>query len=89
MMLLICIHINLFGYLYKNIGLAENIDDSLLSWAGSFAALTQAVTRIGVGSLYDKVGFKPLFYILTIANMVAGLTCYMARHNKWTYFAVI
>jgi hypothetical protein len=27
--------------------------------------------------------------MLAIANIVAGLTCYMARHNKWTYFAVI
>lgn len=83
------IHIGLFGYLYKNIGLAEGIDDSLLSWAGSFAALTQAITRVIVGSLYDKFGFKPIFYILGLLNMFVGFTCYYARHNEWAYVAVI
>ena len=89
MLMLPSVHICLFGYNYKTIGLANGIDDNLLSWAGSIAAITQAVTRISVGSLYDKIGFKPLFYMLAIANLVAGLTCYLARHNKWTFFFVI
>jgi MFS family permease len=89
MMGLMSIHISLFGYLYKNIGLEQGIDDYFLSWAGSFSAMTQGVTRIVIGYLYDKYGFRQLFYILVVSNTVAAFTCYSARYNEWTFFFVI
>lgn len=78
-----------FTYVYKPIGLAVHMSDFLLSWAASFAALTQAVTRVGVGFLYDKFGFRTIFIGLMIINIVNSLIAYEARYNETLYFACI
>lgn len=68
-----------FAYVYKPIGLASGLHDNLLAWAGSSAAVVQAVSRVGFGFAYDKVGFKKIFKCLMIINIVTALACYAAR----------
>ena len=78
-----------FSYLYKPIGLSVNISDRLLTWAASAAAVLQAVTRLSFGYLYDKVGFKKLFNILMVINVVNSVICYPARDYPPLYFVCI
>jgi len=54
------------------LGLAANITESLLTWAGSLSAITSTFMRISVGYLYDKFGLrKILFFIFSINALVA------------------
>jgi len=65
-----------FTYEYKPIGLSVNMSDHLLSWAASSAAVIQMVTRICVGYMYDKVGFKIIFISMMVVNSLNGAFCY-------------
>ena len=78
-----------FSYEFKTIGLSVGISDNLLTWAGSLAALLQAVTRLVFGSLYDKYGFKRLFYIIIFVNLVNSIVCYHTRYIPALYFICI
>jgi MFS family permease len=89
MMLLGCIFTGVFSYVYKPIGLKEKISDRTLAWAGSISALVQAVTRLTVGSLYDKFGFKRIFYVLMTFNIITSFGSYAVRHTTSLYFVAI
>lgn len=89
MMMCGLIFCGIFMYEYKPIGLSVGISDFLLSWAASFAALTQAVTRVSAGYLYDKLGFKTIFFGLMLINIVNSLIAYEARYNEVLYFACV
>ena len=89
MMLLATMFGGSFQYLYTTIGLSVNISGNLLSWATSISAVLQAVTRLLFGYLYDKFGFKKLFYILMIINIVNSIICYHARNWTPVYFICI
>jgi MFS-type transporter involved in bile tolerance (Atg22 family) len=78
-----------FSYTYKSIGLEEKISDRTLAWAGSISALVQAVARLSVGSMYDKYGFKKIFYGLMTLNMITSSACYSVRGITWLYFVSI
>lgn len=78
-----------FQYLYKSIGLSVEISDRLLSWAASISAILQALTRLLFGYLYDKFGFKKLFYILMTINIFNAVLCYHARNWTPAYFVCI
>lgn len=81
-----------FSYVYKPIGLKEDIDgldDQFLAMAGASAAVTQTVSRVGFGWLYDKVGFKKIFLTLMAINVLNSILCYPARNNKWVFFLSI
>ena len=71
-----------FTYSYKSIGLTVNISDRVLSLASSVSGFLQLVTRIALGSLYDKVGFKKIFYGIMIVNTLNGILAYKYRHNE-------
>lgn len=89
MMLLSQMFGGFFSYVYKQLGLAVGIPDSVLTWAASMSSLVQAVTRLSFGALYDIYGFKRLYIILLSINVVNGLICYYARTITWLYFICI
>ena len=74
-----------FEYAYKNIGLSVGISDHALSYAASSAGLLQLVSRIGFGTLYDKLGFKKIFIFIMILNGLNGLFVYRLRHIEWIF----
>uniref|UniRef100_A0A7S3MI29 Major facilitator superfamily (MFS) profile domain-containing protein n=1 Tax=Favella ehrenbergii TaxID=182087 RepID=A0A7S3MI29_9SPIT len=83
-----------FMYAYKTYG--ENkgshppISDSVLTWAASIGAgLVNGCTRLILGSLLDKHGFKKLFAILMFCQLVVSLVCYHAVYWPWLYFLCI
>ena len=65
-----------FSYIYKSIGLSVKISDKTLSMASSASGLVQLFSRIGFGYLYDKFGFKKLFYFIMTINALNGLFVY-------------
>lgn len=89
MMCLSNIFFVIFAYQYKAIGLAVDIPDSFLSKAASMSALVQTITRVCIGSLYDRYGFKTLFQFLMVVNFVNSIICFPARYNKWLYFVCV
>jgi len=89
MMFLANIYIIFFMYQYKSFGLAHGISDFTLSLAGSVSGITQAITRLSTGYFYDKVGFKTLFYIIIIINLICSTACYFAVSVPWAYFICI
>ena len=78
-----------FSYEYKPYGLANKLEDNFLTWAGSFSSLTQVLARFTVGSLYDYLGFRLIFFILVIINITNSLICYWAVNYAWLYFMCI
>ena len=89
MMYLANVFMSLFSYLFKPIGLANNIDDNLLSWAGSLAGITQFITRLIVGSLYDYLGFRKIFFALMVMNIFLSFFSYNFKTNDAVWFMCI
>lgn len=61
-----------FMYTYKTYGENKSphppISDALLTWAASIGAgAVNGTSRVILGSLYDKFGFKKLFSVLMIS----------------------
>ena len=50
--------------------------------ASSLSGLLQLIARIGFGFLYDKVGYKCIFYAVMTVNALNGLLSYRYRHNE-------
>jgi hypothetical protein len=59
---------------YKNVGSTiGNIDDYTLSWTGAFAGLCGGVARIFWAYLLDIYGFKKVYGVLLVIQiLVAG-----------------
>ena len=83
-----------FSYSYKVYG--ENrsphdpISDTLLTWAASIGSgLINGLSRVTLGAVVDKVGFKKLFTILMIIQLVNSLVCYWAAYIPAIYFICI
>jgi MFS family permease len=89
MMFLSVVFTGVFSYVYKSIGLSEGISDRVLAWAGSVSAAVQAATRVIVGSLYDRYGFKSIFYFLMFINVAVSFCCYQVRENTPLFFIAI
>lgn len=83
------IFLTIFSYEYKPFGLANGIDDSFLTWAGSFSSLTQVLARFTVGAIYDIMGFRIIFFILMVITIGNSLMCYWAVNLDWLYFICI
>ena len=81
MMLLANIYGGYFSYVYKSIGLSVGMSDRFLTWAGSFAAIVQALSRLTCGALYDIYGFRKIYMALMIINIVTSIICYPARYQ--------
>lgn len=84
---------NIFGgifcYQYKPYGLAHNLSDKMLTYAGGLSSITQFITRISVGYLYDKIGFKPInIALMIIALFAACFSVYSVRSAPF-YFIII
>jgi len=60
-----------------------------MALSASLSGVVQFITRITVGQLYDKVGFKPIFTFLMILNIANGLVCYRVKEITWAYIVCI
>lgn len=78
-----------FSYVFKQIGLANNIEDSYLTFAASAASIVQCITRLVFGMLYDKYGFRPLFILLMCVNIANSLLCYPLRSSTSLFLICI
>lgn len=83
-----------FMYAYKTFGengsSHEPISDSLLTWAASIGAgLVNGCSRVTLGALYDKFGFKRLFTVLMTSQLVVSLVCFHAARWPWFFFLCI
>ena len=78
-----------FSYQYKPLGLAANISESLLTWAGSISAISSTLMRISVGYLYDKFGLKRILFLIFSINTVVAFASYTATQLPYLYFCCI
>lgn len=80
-----------FSYQYKTIGNSDPTknNDLILSEAASASGLVQFFTRLSVGALYDKLGFKPIFTVLMLINTFNAFICYHVRKVMWLYIICI
>ena len=66
------------------------ISDTLLTWAASIGAgFVNGCSRISLGALFDKYGFKRLFTVLMVSQLLVSLVCYHAAYWPWLYFTCI
>jgi len=80
-----------FSYQYKTIGNSDpNVNnDLILSEAASVSGIVQFVTRLSIGALYDKLGFKLIFIVLMVINTANAFICYHVRKIMWLYIVCI
>ena len=51
--------------------------------------MVNGLSRIVLGAVVDRLGFKRLFFILMVVQLVNSLTCYWAAFIPWVYFICI
>ena len=83
-----------FSYSYKVYGENQSphppISDTLLTWAASIGSgLVNGLSRISLGAIVDRVGFKTIFTVLMSIQLVNSLMCYWAAYIPWLYFTCI
>jgi len=80
-----------FSYQYKTIGNSDPTknNDLILSEAASVSGIVQFITRLSIGALYDKVGFRFIFAILMVVNAANAFICYHVRETMWLYIICI
>ena len=83
-----------FSYSYKVYG--ENkephppISEKTLTWAASIGSgIVNGLSRIALGALVDRVGFKKLFSILMVIQLINSLVCYWAAYWPAAYFMCV
>ena len=94
MMMLSMMFMNFFAYAYKIYG--ENSsphppisDFSLTVVASIGSGLVNGVTRLALGTIVDKVGFKKLFFAIMSIQLVLSLSVYYAAYIESIYFICI
>lgn len=94
MLILSCIFGTLFSYTYKIYG--ENgashppISDETLTWAASIGSgFVNGASRIVIGTILDKVGFKTIMIGLMLIQLVISISCYWAVYVPALYFTSI
>jgi MFS family permease len=89
MLLLANIFGGVFMYLYRTIGHKNDISDHTLAWAASTSAIVAVFSRITFGYLYDRFGFKILFNILMVLNIVNAFSAYHLKSIPSLFFISI
>lgn len=74
---------------FKSLGLAHNISDDLLTWAGSLSSITQTIARLVSGYLYDRVGAKKIFGFIMVVNFFLALLIYASLSYPAIYFILV
>ena len=73
-----------------NASFHEPISDNTLTWAAAIGAgVVNGLARIVMGAAVDKVGFKQLFTLTAIAQLINSLICYWAARYPTIYFICI
>ena len=66
------------------------LSDSMLTLAAAIGAgVVNGLSRLILGSLYDKCGFKALFSVLMTSQLLVSLVCYHAVAYPWLYITCI
>ena len=84
-----------FSYSFKPYGQNTNdsfepISDNTLTWAAAIGAgVVNGLARIVMGAAVDKMGFKQLFTLQAIANLINSLVCCWAVRYPAIYFICI
>jgi MFS family permease len=82
-----------FSYQYKTIYESHHSKskdaDIIMAWAASAAGIVQFITRISVGHLYDRLGFKPILNALMAINIANAMFCYQLKMLTVPYVACI
>jgi len=60
-----------------------------MAFSASLSGVVQFATRLTVGYLYDRIGFKRIFNFLMLLNIINGLVCYQVKTNAWLYITCI
>ena len=94
MMILANVFGTFFSYSYKvygtNVSPHPPISDKTLTWAASIGSgLVNGLSRITLGAIADRVGFKKLFSILMFIQLINSLVCYWAAFETSLYFACV
>lgn len=72
---------------YKILGEDNGIDDLTLTIAGSCGAVANAASKFGSGLLVDRYGFKKIYVItLLIQILVASTIYFVVKLDKYVYF---
>ena len=67
---------------YKDVALNHGtIGDRELTIAGSIASFINGASRIMWASLLDKLGFRMIYMILLVIQLISALSLYAARFN--------
>lgn len=80
---------SLFAYQWKPFGLSNKLSDELLTEAGAFTSVTQLITRVIIGYLYDKVGFKCLNIGLLVIQVITSMLIFVSVKSGPFFFFVI
>ena len=83
-----------FSYSYKIYGENQEphppISDNTLTWAASIGSgVINGLSRVVLGALVDKVGFKKLFIILMVIQLINSVGCYWAAFVPSLYFMCV
>ena len=73
---------------YKSFG-AEKLGDSVLTWAGSIGAICNGCSRILWATLTDYVGFKRVYFLIMLLQIIVASTIYLVRDNGTLYVIYI
>ena len=63
--------------------------DYYMAISASMSGVIQFITRITVGQLYDRIGFKPIFTFIMLLNVINGVICYRVKAITWAFIACI
>lgn len=65
------------------------MSDRMLTWGSSVGAIMNGLSRLIIGILIDKFGFKPLFLIILLIQQFNSIAAYFAVQVAPLYFACI
>jgi len=71
---------------FKSYGASAGLNDQFLTFAGSFAAIINALSRIFIGSTLDYAKFKHVFGLVLLVQIVLAVTFPYIVDQKWLFF---
>ena len=69
---------SIFAFSYKTLAGEKGLPESLITEAGSAAAIAQSLSRLASGILYDLFGVKIVYLCIIVIPIVNSLICYWA-----------
>jgi Na+/melibiose symporter-like transporter len=63
----------------------DNLSDKVLTVAGALGSVCNGCSRIMWASLQDKYGFKKVYGVILVLQLILSLTIYQVRTNEYLY----